>query len=295
MAVGVEDYSVAALLPQLAAALAHLEAPRSEAEGLLAALLECPRSRLLAFPERVLDAETRARLKGWLERRQSGEPLAYLTGRRGFWSLELDVSPAVLVPRPDTETLVAAALARWPAALAQPAVLDLGTGSGAIALALAVEHPEARMTAVDRSPAALAVARGNALGTGLAAIEWLLSDWYAALEGRRFDLIVANPPYLAADDPALSNDGVCREPRSALVAGPGGLEDIAIIVAGAAAHLYPDGWLLVEHGALQSTAVQALFHGAGLAEVGTLQDFGGHPRVTLGRVAVVAAGATIAP
>ncbi len=252
--------------------------PRLDAELLLAAALGVPRSRLRAAPESQPDAAAAARFAGLLARRAAGEPIAYLLGRREFWSLELEVDPAVLVPRPETELLVSETLQRLPAGGAAR-LLDLGTGSGAIALALKHERPDAMVTAVERSPAALAVARRNAARLALA-VELLEGDWFGPLAGRRFDAIVANPPYVASADPHLAALG--HEPRAALVAGADGLDDLHRIIAAAPAHLVPGGWLLVEHGADQGPAVRSSLVAAGFAEVGTATDGAGRARVGMG-------------
>jgi release factor glutamine methyltransferase len=202
-----------------------------------------------------------------------------LRGTQGFWTLELEVTPDVLVPRPETELLVELTLARMGE---HGALVDLGTGSGAIALALKSERPGWQITATDRSAAALAVATRNAARLGLD-VECLHGDWYAPLAGRRFDVIVSNPPYVAPDDPCLAGDGLRHEPRTALAAAEAGLADLAVIVAGAAAHLLPGGWLLLEHGTTQGESVRALLTQAGFTAVETHTDLAGHPRVTLGQ------------
>ena len=205
--------------------------------------------------------------------------MAYLTGRREFWSLPLKVSPAVLVPRPETETLVEQALALLPRDEAC-AVLDLGTGSGAIALSLAHERPRWAMTAVELSAAALEVARCNAQLLGLPRIQWRLGNWFDAVPGDRFQLIAANPPYISAADPAL--ESLSAEPAMALNAGPTGLEALTAIIARAPQHLYPHGWLVLEHGSTQARAVAQLLEQHGFASIRTFPDFSGRPRVTLG-------------
>ncbi len=205
----------------------------------------------MTWPERELDAAQQATLQGWLERRLNGEPIAHLIGEREFWSLPLKVSPATLIPRPDTEVLVEQALARLPAGPC--AVLDLGTGTGAIALALKSERPDADVWAVDRMPAAAALARANSAALGLP-IEVRDGSWFEPLvepsssKAPRFAMIVSNPPYIDGADPHLDEGDVRFEPRSALVADEQGLADIRLIVAGAPAHLLPGGWLLLEHG-----------------------------------------------
>jgi len=203
--------------------------------------------------------------------------LAYLTGRRDFWSLSLQVTPATLIPRPDSECLVSAALTLLPET---GDVLDLGTGSGAIALALACERPRASVTAVDRCPQALAVAAANGERLRLP-VCWMAGDWFAPVAGRRFDLVVSNPPYLAAGDPHLP--GLAWEPLTALVAGDDGLDDFRRIVAAAPAHLRAGGWLLVEHGLEQGAAVRALLRDAGFQRVETARDLERRERISLAR------------
>ncbi len=262
---------------------AHTEAARLEAEILLAEILQRPRSYLFAWPERVLSPAEDAAYAALLVRRIAGEPVAYLTGTREFWSLALEVSPAVLIPRPETELLVELALEYCrpdvPARIA-----DLGTGSGAIAVALAHAAPSWQIVATDRSAAALAIAEGNAQRLGLGNIRFRSGDWCAALPAGEFDLIVSNPPYLAADDPHLQRDGLPFEPQSALVAGADGLDDLRRICADARTHLTRGGWLLLEHGYTQAPAVQAMLTAGGYIEVASRRDWAGQPRATLGRI-----------
>jgi release factor glutamine methyltransferase len=242
----------------------------------------------MTWPERELDAAQQATLQGWLERRLNGEPIAHLIGEREFWSLPLKVSPATLIPRPDTEVLVEQALARLPAGPC--AVLDLGTGTGAIALALKSERPDADVWAVDRMPAAAALARANSAALGLP-IEVRDGSWFEPLvapsssKAPRFAMIVSNPPYIDGADPHLDEGDVRFEPRSALVADEQGLADIRLIVAGAPAHLLPGGWLLLEHGWQQGEAVRQLLLQQGYLQVETVRDYGDNERVTLGRLA----------
>jgi len=250
-----------------------------DAEILVATALRTGRAHLAAEPGRELTDEEAAALEALARRRLGGEPVAYLTGRREFWSLDFEVTPDVLVPRPETELLVERTLASI-AGIRRPAVLDLGTGSGAVAVAVARERPDAVVTATDLSEAALAVAKRNAARHARSGPRFLAGDWYAPLAGDLFDAIASNPPYVAEHDPALAT--LAREPRLALVAGPGGLAALAAIAAGASAHLRPGGRLLLEHGASQGSAVRGLLAGAGLGGVTTSRDFAGLERVTEG-------------
>ncbi len=275
----------------VAAALAEARArgvDRLDAQLMLASLLGVGRSALITHDDAPVPADAAARWADWLARRAAGEPLAYLLGTKEFHGLVLEVNADVLVPRPETELLVDWALAllaatsrsgRDEADAAVPA-LDLGTGSGAIALALKHRQPALAVSASDVSAAALAVARRNAARLGLA-IDFVESSWWQAFAGRRFDLVVANPPYIAAGDPHLA--ALRHEPRLALTPGGDGLDALRTIVAGAPSHLDPGGWLLVEHGFDQGRAVRALFEAAGLAEVATRSDLAGHERATGGR------------
>ena len=260
-----------------------------DAEGLLLHVLQRPRSWLYAHADDRLDAARQREFDALLERREAGEPVAYLTGRRGFWTLDLGVTPDTLIPREDTERLVELALERLPVG-APVDVADLGTGSGAIALAVARERPRARVVATDRSAAALAVATANAACAGLGNVEFIHGDWFEPLAGRRFDLIASNPPYIRNDDPHLAEGDLRFEPVTALASGADGLEDIRRIVASAPAHLRPGGWLLLEHGHDQGNAVRALLRAAGLVDVETGTDLEGRDRVGLGRLAGAASG-----
>ncbi len=265
------------------ATLAEGESPRADADALLCHLLACRRSYLMTWPERELDAGQQATLQAWLDRRLAGEPIAHLIGEREFWSLPLKVSPATLIPRPDTEVLVEQALARLPAGPC--ALLDLGTGTGAIALALKFERPDADVWAVDRMPDAAALARANSAALGLP-IEVRDGSWFEPLaDAPRFAMIVSNPPYIDGADPHLEEGDVRFEPRSALVADEQGLADIRLIVAGALAHLCPGGWLLLEHGWEQGALVRQLLLQQGYCQVETVRDYGDNERVTLGRLA----------
>ena len=255
------------------------DSPRLDAELLLAATLGLSRALLLARGERALSAVETERYGAQLARRAAGEPVAYLTGAREFYSLRFEVDARVLVPRPETELLVERALQCGAPADALD-VLDLGTGSGAIAIAIASERPAWRVSAVDIDADALMLAGRNADALGVERIGWLHGAWYAPLAARRFHLIVSNPPYIAANDPALQH--LQAEPRIALTPGPTGLEALHEIIAGAPAHLQARGHLLVEHGHDQAPAVAALLRAHGFDEVRTHADLAGIPRVTQG-------------
>jgi release factor glutamine methyltransferase len=257
------------------------DSPRLDAELLLGKVLGLSRPGLLARGDEPVPQDSARSYSDLIERRLRGAPVAYLTGIREFWSLPLQVTPAVLVPRPETETLVELALRHVPADQAR-SVLDLGTGSGAVALAIASERPRAAITGVDISPAALQVAMQNAKTLGLARIDWRLGSWFEPLPGRRFDVIVANPPYVAAAHPALRT--LAAEPAIALCDGPTGLESLTAISAGAAQYLHPGGWLLLEHGSDQAPQVAGLLRRHGFTRVSSHPDMSGRPRVTLGTV-----------
>ena len=254
----------------------------ADARVLLRAALKSSDAHLAAHPEQVLTARDAQRFREWVERRRAGEPVAYLTGEREFYSLTFRVTPAVLIPRPETELLVEAALASIPVD-APARVLDLATGSGCIAVAIAMERPRAHVTATDVSREALAVARENAERHG-ARIEFVESVWFTALTGRRFDLIVANPPYVAEEDPHLAAGDLRFEPRAALVAGPKGLDGIETIVEQAINHLSAGGRLLFEHGYDQAPCARALLGAAGYGDIVTHRDLAGIERVSGGRV-----------
>jgi release factor glutamine methyltransferase len=277
-----QDTLAAALQRGQRALSAHSDSPRLDAEILLGTVLNLSRAALIVRGSDTVDAESLRAYDQLLARRAHGEPVAYLTGQREFWSLVLDVTADVLVPRPETEMLVELALALMPADAART-VLDLGTGSGAIALALASERRQARITGVDVSAPALAVARANAHKLGLTAIDWRLGSWFDAVAGARFDVIVANPPYVASSDPALAR--LASEPLLALTSGPTGLESLRAIVAGAPRHLQPGGWLLLEHGNTQADDVASLLSQGGFQAIRSHSDHAGHARVTLGTLA----------
>ncbi len=253
-----------------------------DAEILLAHALGKSRSWLFAHADDALPDDACTRFGALLTRRVAGEPVAYLTGRRGFWTLDLEVTPATLVPRPETELLVELALARI--APERPArIADLGTGSGAIALAIACERRLAWVIATDASASALDVARRNADRHHIANIQFRCGDWLAPLAGDRFDLIASNPPYIADGDPHLSAGDLRFEPDAALSSGMDGLDAIRTIVGAAPAHLDAGGWLLLEHGWDQGDAVRGLLQEAGFIDVETARDLEGRDRVSLGK------------
>jgi release factor glutamine methyltransferase len=256
-----------------------LERPSLDAGILLAFSLGIPRVRLKSHPEEARSAQDLQHYLGLIERRAQGEPLAYITGVREFWTLELRVNREVLVPRPETELLVERALLLCAAPAAQ--VLDLGTGSGAIALALAVERPAWQLLGIDASPTALAVAADNAQRLGLANLTFEPGNWFSGLTGRRFDLVVSNPPYVDARDPALLQ--LAHEPRQALTPGTHALADLHTIIHAAPGHLRPGGWLALEHGATQAAAVARELVARGFGSVRSHRDLGGHERVTEGQ------------
>lgn len=263
--------------------LTESESPRRDAEILLEHVTGKARTFILAFGETPLSPEQQARLDELLARRKTGEPVAHLVGEREFWSLPLYVSAATLIPRPDTECLVEQALARLPATSCR--ILDLGTGTGAIALALASERPDCQITAVDVMPDAVALAQRNTARHGLTNVTVLQSSWFAALGRQTFTMIVSNPPYIDEMDPHLSQGDVRFEPLTALVADNAGLADLDHLITAARGHLEPGGWLLLEHGWTQGEAVRERFAAAGYTRIETCRDYGGNERLTLGRVA----------
>ena len=259
------------------------DVPRLDAQLLLAHALGRDRAWLIAHDDHALDAGVEAWFAQAVAQRRDDVPLAYLTGEREFHGLRLHVSPAVLVPRPETEILVDWALELLPPpaeGAPAPRAADLGTGSGAIALALKQSAPWAEVSAVDLSEAALEVARGNARGLGLA-VEFLPGSWWEPLHGRHFELVASNPPYVADADPHLA--ALRHEPLSALTPGGDGLAALRAVIGGAPRHLAAGGWLLLEHGHDQSDAVQQLLAAAGFADCETRRDLAGMPRCTGGR------------
>ena len=253
--------------------------PRYEAELLVSTSLDVPRNHLYAFDERAVDPAAFARMAKTVARRQDGEPVAYILGERGFWNLDLEVTPQVLIPRSDTETLVAAAL---PLIAAGARVLDIGTGCGAVALAIAAERPQASVTATDVDPACIALCRRNAKRLGLS-VATRVADCFNGIGGR-FDVIVSNPPYVDDDDPRLDEGDLRFEPSRALRGGPnGGLDIIARLVREAPDHLLPGGWLCLEHGYDQEDALARAFRAHGFRRIRCHRDIENRPRVTVGR------------
>ena len=250
-----------------------------EVQLLLQHLLNVNRAWLMTHENDAMEANILAEFEAALKRRMTGEPIAYILGKREFYGLELNVTPDTLIPRPDTETLVEAALAKIPANQAC-SVLDLGTGTGAIAIAVAAQRPQAEVRAVDQSSEALAVAENNAQRLEIANVQFLQSDWFLSLGDMSFDIIVSNPPYIAEDDPHLGQGDLRFEPAGALVAGPDGLECIRRIIDEAGKHLHQGGSLLLEHGYDQAEKVTSLLMQAGFDEVTSLPDLAGILRVT---------------
>ncbi|MCK2182553.1 peptide chain release factor N(5)-glutamine methyltransferase [Halomonas getboli] len=257
---------------------------RLDAEVLMCHVLEVDRTWLYTWGDREAEGDAEARFEALVAEREAGRPVAHLTGEREFWGLRLATSPTTLIPRPDTETLVEAALA---VAGESGRLLDLGTGTGAVALAFASERPGWAVTGVDLRPEAVTLATGNAERLGITNVRFLVSDWFTALDeeggAARFALIVSNPPYVADDDPHLARGDVRFEPRSALVAADDGLADLRHLVVAARVYLASDGWLMLEHGAGQGAAVREALAAAGYRDVSSRRDLGGHERISLGR------------
>ena len=273
---------IASLRQQLIQRFSDSDSAALDADCLLCAVLSCTRTYLRTWPEQELTPEQVEQAEQLAARREQGEPVAYILGVREFWSLPLQVSPATLIPRPDTEALVEWALTLLSDKGQGQKALDLGTGTGAIALALKSEMPALSMWALEREPAALDLARRNAARLGFQ-VNFLASNWFAALNERNFQLIVSNPPYIDVADPHLSQGDVRFEPHTALVAEENGLADIRQIIEQAPDYLAPGGWLLLEHGWQQAEAVRELLLARGFHAVITRQDLGGQERVSGGQ------------
>ena len=277
-----ESLSIKQLLEQASHHLPESDSARLDVEVLLARVTGKQRSHFHAWPEKTLSREILDAFDTLLQRRAAGEPVAYITGKREFWSLPLSVTTDTLIPRPETETLVALALEKIPEHSAVQ-VADLGTGSGAIALAIASERPQSRVIATDNSAATLAVAQHNARQLGISNIGFLAGDWCKPLPAACFDLIVSNPPYIEEADSHLATGDVRFEPRQALAAGPDGMRDLGKICQCALESLKPGGWLLMEHGYDQGTRAIDLLDQAGYQSVTDFKDDNGLPRVIAGR------------
>lgn len=261
--------------------LAHLDNPKFEAESLLAFVLQCNRSRIIAFPEKQIEHDQYEQYMDLVKQRESGIPFAYLTGEKEFYDLTLKVTSATLIPRADTELLVETALSKIQTNDSYK-VIDMGTGSGAIALTLKKHRPSATVIAVDQSVDALAVAKENGERLGLE-VEFIQSDWFSNVQGNDFDLIVSNPPYIEKCDEHLVGDGVKYEPITALVADDDGYSDLFHLIKQSYELLKQDGWLMMEHGFEQGEKLRAEFEGKGYRNVETLKDLGENDRITIGQ------------
>ncbi len=282
---GTTTFSITEALKQFILLDLVSDSARVDIEVLLAWVLEKDRTYLYTWPEKRLSSEQNTRFIDALARRINGEPVAHITGEREFWSLPLYVDNSTLIPRPDTEIVVETALSLFeqddPTQPRQ--LIDLGTGTGAIALALASEKPHWQITALDKNPKACALAEKNRQRHGLTQVTIVVSDWLSAVSGTRVDMIVTNPPYIDENDPHLSQGDVRFEPASALTAPKQGLADIEIIADQARGQLLAHGWLLIEHGYQQAPQVQGILQALGYKQVRTVDDLAGHPRVTLGQ------------
>ena len=263
-----------------AATLLNNEEATLEAQLFLEHVLNVNRAWLITHQDDVLTDNQQGTYQALLQRRLSGEPLAYILGKREFYGLDLAVTPDTLIPRPDTETLVEAALEKI-SVIESCNILDLGTGTGAIALAIAKHRPQANVVAVDCSQGALQIAQQNADNLGIANTSFTHSDWFSALKGQKFDVVVSNPPYIETSDPHLA--ALAFEPISALTSGADGLDDIRKITQNALVYLKPQGWLMLEHGYNQAEKVQGLFAENGLTDIKSIKDLGGNNRVAIGK------------
>ena len=273
-------------MPSIADCLQNTEflgssSARLDVELLLTAALEKPRSYLHTWPQQLLDQSTFKKFESFVQRRKTGEPIAYILGKQGFWNLNLTVNSSTLIPRPETELLVETALQLLPQSPMQ--VLDLGTGSGAIALALASERRAWHLTATDRVPEAVSLAQCNAQQLAITNVEFVCAYWFDTLLNQSFDLIVSNPPYIAQQDQHLQRGDVRFEPASALVSGIDGLLDLKQIIEQAPNYLKTQGWLLLEHGSDQAECVQTLLQERGFVQVSSLCDLAGYQRISMGQ------------
>ena len=277
--------TIETLLTQAYGRLSGLsETAQLDAQLLLAHTLDVSPTYFLTWPEKAVSEASRQAFEGLLKRREKGEPIAYILGEQDFWSLSLETSPSTLIPRADTERLVEVALELLPSGASR--VVDLGTGTGAIALALAKEWPASQVIGVDYQVEAVQLAERNAQRNSISNVEFRQSDWFSALiDEVPFDLIVSNPPYIDPEDEHLSKGDVRFEPLTALIAEDHGLADIRHIIKQAVVHLSALGWLMFEHGYDQGESVRKLFNEHGFVEVATYQDLGGNDRVTIGRLA----------
>lgn len=255
---------------------------QADVELLLCHVLECNRTWLHTWPEKELTHEQITHFKTLINKRREHQPVAYLTGKRGFWSFELDVNESTLIPRPETELLVENALEKIPPDSTMK-ILDLGTGSGAIALAIAHERPHCHVTAIEQSAAALEIAINNSQSLNLKNITFIHGNWFEPVQGKRFDLIASNPPYIAEQDEHLTQGDVQHEPLTALASGKDGLNDIRHLISRASNHLNQNGWLILEHGFDQNKVIQQLFTQSGYHQIQQINDLSGHVRVSMGK------------
>jgi len=274
--------NISELLKQAGSTLENSADARIDAEALLCHVLQCDRSWLYTWPEKIIKPAQAEQFTSLVSERARGTPVAYLTGKREFWSLAFEVTPDTLIPRPETELLVETLLQKFTTEHLE--VLDLGTGCGAIAIALAHARPRWQLTATDVSSAALEVARRNAVRNSLHNLHLLRSDWFENLGNQCFDVIVSNPPYIAESDVHLAQGDVRFEPQGALRSGSRGLDDIQYLCAHASGHLHPSGWFFCEHGYDQKAAVKQCFEQNGFSTIVQLEDLAGLPRVTGGRI-----------